>query len=91
VFPGIGIVPIRLVAGKLSITANLRGPEAASREGLTGRRGNAFAALHFHGGPACRSPLPTPCSFELGLADRLLAENVFPDSAQVKAMKGLVG
>jgi hypothetical protein len=31
VFPGIGIVPNRLVAGKLPITANLRGPEAASR------------------------------------------------------------
>ena len=27
----------------------------------------------------------------LGLADRVLAENVFPDSAQVKPMKGLVG
>jgi uncharacterized protein (DUF1501 family) len=27
----------------------------------------------------------------LGLADRVLAENVFPDSTQVKAMKGLVG
>jgi uncharacterized protein (DUF1501 family) len=27
----------------------------------------------------------------LGLADRVLAENVFPDSVQVKAMKGLVG
>jgi len=27
----------------------------------------------------------------LGLAERVLAENVFPDSASVKAMKGLVG
>jgi uncharacterized protein (DUF1501 family) len=27
----------------------------------------------------------------LGLADRVLAENVFPDSAQVMAMKGLMG
>jgi uncharacterized protein (DUF1501 family) len=27
----------------------------------------------------------------LGLAERVLAEKVFPDSAPVKAMKGLVG
>ena len=27
----------------------------------------------------------------LGLAERVLAETVFPDSAPVKAMKGLVG
>jgi uncharacterized protein (DUF1501 family) len=27
----------------------------------------------------------------LGLSDRVLADNVFPDSATVKGMKGLVG
>ncbi|HMI15477.1 MAG TPA: hypothetical protein VK526_03830, partial [Bradyrhizobium sp.] len=29
--------------------------------------------------------------YHLGLAERVLAETVFPDSAPVKAIKGLVG
>ena len=44
---------------------------------MTGRRGNAFAALQFHGGPACRSPLPTRCSFEVYYEDTDFSGRVY--------------